>query len=283
MRTLLEKTKSRLEEAGLDNPYNLAQDLVCAVFKVEPVDILTRNYMPDRAKEALLFEYTELVASGKPLQYVLKTAHFLDIELYVDQRVLIPRPETEGLADIARQFIDLRKKRGQGDGSAVTTVLDLCTGSGCIGLYLSKHGGNVTMTDISADALEVAKWNASALGQEVEIKCGDLFEALEQGDGSGVQFDIITANPPYIPTSVIPSLDINVRAWEPVEALDGGEHGWELPDRIVKEYDKFLKPGGLFLMEIGDDQGSHYKTLCPNGRIIQDMEGHDRILAIRKI
>ena len=276
MRTLLEKTKNRLMEAGISDAYNIANELVCHIFKVEPVEIMTRNYLPDRAKEAQLFEYTELCAAGKPLQYVIKTAHFLDIELYVDHRVLIPRPETEGLADIARQFIDLRKKAQQ-----ETTVLDLCTGSGCIALHLAKHNAKVTATDISSDALDVAKWNASALGQEVEFLQGDLFEALCHCEGE--KFDIITANPPYIPSSVIPTLDVNVRAWEPLTALDGGEHGWEIPDRIALEYDKFLNPGGLFLMEIGDDQGQHYKNLCPNGRIIQDLEGHDRILAIRKI
>ena len=274
MRTLLEKTKNRLQEAGIDSPYEKAKELVSAVFQIDPVEILTRNYMPDRAKEAILFEYTELCAQGKPLQYVIKSAQFLDIELYVDPRVLIPRPETEGLADIARQFVDLRKKAGE-----ETSVLDLCTGSGCIALHLAKHNAKVTASDISSDALDVAKWNASTLGQEVEFFQGDLFDAIPEGK----TFDIITANPPYIPTDVIPTLDINVRAWEPVEALDGGPNGYDLPDRIVKSYDKWLNKGGLFMMEIGDDQGSHYKDLCPNGRIIQDLEGHDRILAIRKI
>ena len=274
MRTLLEKTKNRLQEAGIDSPYETAQQLVSAVFKIDPVEILTRNYMPDRAKEAQLFEYTELCAQGKPLQYVVKSQQFLDIEVYVDQRVLIPRPETEGLADIAKQFIDLRKRAKE-----ETTVLDLCTGSGCIALYLSKHNAKVTASDISSDALDVAKWNASMLGQEIEFYQGDLFDAIP----AGKTFDIITANPPYIPTSVIPTLDINVRAWEPLEALDGGPHGTELPDRIVADYDKWLNPGGLFLMEIGDDQGAHYKQLCPQAKIIQDLEGHDRIVAIRKI
>ncbi len=274
MRTLLEKTKSRLQEAGIDSPYEKAQQLISAVFQIDPVEILTRNYLPDRAKEAMLYEYTELCASGKPLQYVIKSAQFLDIELYVDPRVLIPRPETEGLADIARQFVDLRKRANQ-----ETDVLDLCTGSGCIAIYLAKHNAHVCASDISEDALDVAKWNASALGQNVDFYQGDLFDAIP----AEKSFDIITANPPYIPSSVIPTLDINVRAWEPIEALDGGPSGTELPDRIVAAYDKWLRPGGLFLMEIGDDQGEHYKKLCPKARIIQDLEGHDRIVAIRKI
>ncbi len=274
MRNLLEKTRERLRQAGIDDFYHVAQELVCHVFEVDAVEIMTRSYMPDRAKEALLFEYTELCAGGKPLQYVTGRAHFLDIELYVDPRVLIPRPETEGLADIARQFTELRKRSGQ-----ETAVLDLCTGSGCIALYLAKHGAKLCASDISKDALELASWNAASLGLELEFLEGDLFEPVENGR----KFDIITANPPYIPSSIIPSLDIRVRAWEPLEALDGGEHGWELPDRIVSEYDSYLSEGGLFLMEIGDDQGRHYKELCPNGRIIQDLEGHDRILAVRKI
>lgn len=273
MRELLEQTRERLKEAGIPDFYNMAQELVCHVFDVDAMQIMTRNYIPDRAKEALLHEYTELCAAGKPLQYVTKKAYFIDLELYVDHRVLIPRPETEGLADIARQFVDLRRRAGQ-----ETDVLDICTGSGCIGLHLAKHNARVCLGDISDDALDVARWNAAALGLTVETVKSDLFEAFK-----GRQFDIITANPPYIPSSVIPTLDINVRAWEPLSALDGGEHGWELPDKIVAAYDEFLKPGGLFLMEIGDDQGAHYKELCPQGRLIQDLEGHDRILAVRKL
>jgi len=272
MRELLEITRERLKEAGIADYYHMAQELVCHIFNVDAVEIMTRNYMPDRAKEALLHEYTELCAAGKPLQYVTKKAYFLDIELYVDHRVLIPRPETEGLADIARQFVDLRRRSGE-----ETEVLDICTGSGCIGLHLAKHNAKVTLSDISNDALDVAKWNASALGLEVKALQSDLFDAFE-----GKTFDIITANPPYIPSAVIPTLDINVRAWEPLSALDGGEHGYELPDKIANTYDKYLNKGGLFLMEIGDDQGDHFRKLLPNARIIQDLEGRDRIVAIRK-
>ena len=297
MRTLLEKTRDRLKEAGISDYYRMAQDLVCHVFKVDAVEIMTRDYMPDRAKEAELFEYTELCASGKPIQYVINEAHFLDIALYVDHRVLIPRPETEGLADIARQFVDLRRRAGE-----ETRVLDICTGSGCIGLYLAKHNATVTLSDISKDALDVAKWNASTLGLTAEFIQSDLFEGITNdsvgdayaykaadaagdaasGAGTLPQFDIITANPPYIPSGVIPTLDINVRAWEPLEALDGGPTGCEIPDRIIAAYDKYLAKGGLFLMEIGDDQGAHFRALLPQAKIIQDLEGHDRIVALRK-
>ena len=286
MRTLLEKTRERLKEAGISDYYRMAQDLVCHVFKIDAVEIMTRNYMPDRAKEAELFELTELCASGKPVQYVISEAQFLDIALYVDHRVLIPRPETEGLADIARQFVDLRRRAGQ-----ETRVLDICTGSGCIGLHLAKHNAVVTLSDISSDALDVAKWNASTLGLTAEFVKSDLFEnitketvgdAYAYKDGEYPRFDIITANPPYIPSSVIPTLDINVRAWEPLEALDGGPTGCEIPDRIIASYDKYLAKGGLFLMEIGDDQGAHFRALLPQAKIIQDLEGHDRIVALRK-
>lgn len=277
MRELLEKTRARLRDAGIEDFYSIAQELVCHVFGVDAVEIMTRNYLPDRAKEALLTEYTELCASGKPVQYVTGKAQFIDIELYVDARVLIPRPETEGLADVARRFVDLRRGAGQ-----ETSALDLCTGSGCIALYLAKHGAKVTATDISKEALELAAWNASALGTEIDFRQGDLFVALG-ADAPGRRFDVITANPPYIPSSVIPTLDIKVRAWEPLEALDGGAHGWELPDRIVEGFDAYLEPGGLFLMEIGADQGDHYRSLCPKASILQDLEGRDRILAMRKL
>lgn len=286
MRTLLEKTRERLKEAGISDYYRMAQDLVCHVFKIDAVEIMTRSYMPDRAKEAELFELTELCASGKPVQYVISEAHFLDIALYVDHRVLIPRPETEGLTDIARQFVDLRRRAGE-----ETRVLDICTGSGCIGLHLAKHNAAVTLSDISSDALDVAKWNASTLGLAAGFIQSDLFENITNEtvgegyaykEGAIPQFDIITANPPYIPSGVIPTLDINVRAWEPLEALDGGPTGCEIPDRIIADYDRYLAKGGLFLMEIGDDQGAHFKSLLPQAKIIQDLEGHDRIVALRK-
>ena len=275
MRTLLERTRNRLKDAGLSDFYNVAQELVCHVFDVDAVEIMTRNYIPDRAKEARLIEMTELCAAGKPVQYVTNKATFLDAQLYVDHRVLIPRPETEGLADIARQFVDLRARAGEN-----TRVLDLCTGSGCIAIHLAKHNAKVVASDISEDALEVARLNAAMLGLEIEFKAGDLFGAIK--DLPNKKFDIITANPPYIPDDVIPTLDITVRAWEPANALSGGPFGWEIADRILKDFDKYLNPGGLFLMEIGHDQANHFKEILPDAKIIKDLEGHDRIVAYRK-
>lgn len=184
----------------------------------------------------------------EPLQYILGEASFCGFPFYVDPRVLIPRPETELLCEWALELIPSGRK---------TDILDLCCGSGCIGisLKLSRPAASVCLSDISADALDVAARNAARLNADVAICRSDLFSDLPV---SG--FDIIVSNPPYIPSPDCASLQAEVMK-EPLSALDGGDDGLCFYRRICSEAPRHLKPGGFLLMELGDSQADRVRSL----------------------
>ena len=230
---------------------------------------------------------------GRPLQYVLGTAEFMGMEFAVNEAVLIPRPETELLCEEAARI--LRKAQAKyGAAGAVNdtarsgaqmSVLDICTGSGCIAVYLASRfpRADVTASDISADALSVAAENAHRLldCNSVRFVQSDLFEAIAG------RFDLITANPPYIPSEAVLTLQKEVAEYEPHLALDGGREGWELPVSLIRDAAGHLKPQGVLLMEIGDDQGSIVSAEArlsgfTDCKIIKDYSGQDRFLKARK-
>jgi release factor glutamine methyltransferase len=214
--------------------------------------------------------------TGEPLQYVLGSWGFRRLDLAVDSRVLIPRPETELVAETA---IALAK----GCRSPVT-VADLGTGSGAIGLALADElphaGTTVWITDVDADALDVARANLAGLGQaavNVRVAHGSWFEALP----GNTRFDVIVANPPYIAdgSSLI---DDSVHRWEPHRALFGGIDGLDHIRHLVSGAPAHLVPGGWLVLEIGADQGAAVRELFEAGgyaavEIRPDLAGHDRI------
>lgn len=177
----------------------------------------------------------------EPLQYLLGRVRFLDLDLSVDQRVLIPRPETEGLA-----------KRLRGALSDGARVADIGTGSGCLALSLAKAGAQVVATDLSQAALDLAAENAAALGLQASVcfKQGDALEAL---NGEAV-FDLVVSNPPYIDRADEQSLAPEVARWEPALALYAEEAGLALLRRILDAAPDRLKPGGLLALECGQGQ-----------------------------
>jgi release factor glutamine methyltransferase len=184
--------------------------------------------------------------AGEPLQYVLGQWGFRTLDLFVDQRVLIPRPETELVAGFA---IDAVPPGGR--------VVDLGTGSGAIALSIAAERWpdvEVWATDASADALAVARANLAALGRRagvVRLAEGDWFAALP--DELRGTFDVVVANPPYVPDGALVARQ--VRDWEPALALFGGGDGLDHARRIVAEAPAWLRPGGTLVVEIGDDQG----------------------------
>lgn len=202
-----------------------------------------------------------------PVQYLTGRQEFCGLRFLVRQGVLIPRPETELLAEAV--FLHSSGKR----------VLDLCTGSGCIAVTVAKLGtpSFVAASDVSAEALVVAKENAAVNGVTVTFFCGDLFEAV-QGT-----YDIIVSNPPYIRTEEIKELMPEVREYEPELALDGKEDGLYFYRRICAEAGNFLSPGGQLMFEIGYDQGDAVAALlCAAGyekiEVKQDYAGRDRMV-----
>ncbi|MDO4543899.1 MAG: peptide chain release factor N(5)-glutamine methyltransferase [Clostridia bacterium] len=201
--------------------------------------------------------------SGEPLQYILGEWEFYGIKLSVSPKVLIPRPDSETLAESA---IGRIRERGY------RKVLDLCCGSGCIGLAIKKHTeAEITLGDISPDALEVARHNAESNGLEVEIVCSDMFDSIEG------EYDCIVINPPYLSKRDMENLQREVE-FEPKIALYGGEDGLSFYRRIAKDYGKHLKKGGSLFMEIGYGQAESVMAMFENGQAIRDLNGIERVI-----
>lgn len=240
--------------------------IVCEVLNIKRGQL----QMPATVKASQIAKINSLVEelkSGKPLQYILGHTEFYGLKFYVDNNVLIPRMETEQLVEQA--IISLKETDGR-------KVLDLCCGSGCIGLSISKKtNACVTLSDKSAEALEVAKRNAESLQVQAGFVQSDMFESLTG------KFDLVVSNPPYIPSEDIDGLDRNVK-FEPRRALDGGKDGLDFYRLIVKDVDKVLKENGLLMLEVGINQARKVSGLLAEKfrdiQILNDYEGLERVI-----
>jgi release factor glutamine methyltransferase len=231
----------------------------------------------------------ELVArrlEGEPIQYVLGSWAFRTLELLVDRRVLIPRPETEQVVEVALAELD-RIVGARGDGHR-PLVVDLGTGSGAIALSLvaERPGTQVWATDRSADALAVARANLAALGMAgggVRLAEGDWFAALPE-DLAG-QVDLVVSNPPYVAADE--ALPPSVADWEPTGALVPGPSGLEAYDVLVAEAPRWLAPGGALVLEVGAGQAAAVGDRCRAAglvdvRVVPDLGGLDRAVVGRR-
>ena len=210
------------------------------------------------------------IRGGVPFQYVLGEQDFYGLTFKVNQNVLVPRPETELLVDTALAWAAKR--------TGPIKALDLCTGSGCIIVALAKQcQGEFVAGDISGAALEVAAVNAERHGVTVDCRIGDLWDVVARGE----KFDLITANPPYLSAEdmalIAPEL-----AYEPSLALFGGEDGLVLYQPLISQAPKYLNPGGLFLLEIGESQGPQVlrwaEKAFTQSEIKLDLAGRPRLL-----
>lgn len=218
------------------------------------------------------FHYIEERKKKVPLQHLTGEQEFMGITFHVNRHVLIPRQDTEILAETALE----RMKPGM-------RILDMCTGSGCILLSLLKlcreKGITGTGMDVSKEALLTAESNAKRLGILAEFVQGDLFENAEPGK----LFDMIVSNPPYIPTAVIGGLQEEVKLYDPYIALDGREDGLYFYRRIVRECVPFIKRGGCLLFEIGCEQAEAVMGLMEAAGykdigVKKDLAGLDRVV-----
>jgi release factor glutamine methyltransferase len=202
--------------------------------------------------------------SGEPLAYILGWREFFGRKFRVDPSVLIPRHETEILVEQALLV------------QGVRSVLDVGTGSGCIGitLKLEKPEWNVVCSDFSSAAIQVARENAEILGADVKFRHSDLFARFQ-----GETFDLIVSNPPYI--GVEESLPAEVRDHEPHTALFADHHGLEVYERIAQSYQARLNPGGTLILEIGQDQTEPLSRLFPMSQILKDLDGNPRVLVTK--
>jgi release factor glutamine methyltransferase len=231
----------------------------------DPVDDEMAEKAFDAARRRLL---------GEPLQYIFRRADFFGYSIYVDERVLIPRQDTEIMAKEAEAFAEERKARGLN-----TRALDLCTGSGALALALTRSCSSVTASDISPDALAVADINLKNNGACCELVQSDLFDALE-----GRVFDLIVSNPPYIPAGEIEGLGPEVKDHEPRLALDGGADGMDLVRRIISVLGDHLAPEGLAILEIGNGQAEEVCRMAEaegfSARTMSDFSGEQRFVKI---
>ena len=219
---------------------------------------------------------------GVPLQYIVGRQQFMGMEFRVNKNVLIPRQDTEVLVEaVVKEMKNKAWKNPQ--------VLDMCTGSGIIGISIAAgvEDAVVTMTDVSEKAINVAEYNAH--NNQVNRRCmflvGDMFKALSRGS----KYEVLTCNPPYIETKVIETLQTEVKNFEPRIALDGGKDGLDYYRLIAEKAGRFIKKGGILALEIGDKQARSVKKLLEETeqfskpQVIKDLAGLDRAIICERI
>ena len=219
----------------------------------------------------------------EPLQYITGVREFWGLEFKVTPEVLIPRPETEFIIDATLATIQNRHKQ--------VTVVDLCTGSGCIAVCLAKElsSARVIAIDVSDKAISVARENAQRhnVSERILFATGDLFEPLHDLAGRG-QIDVIATNPPYIRAADRQSLQPEVRNFEPAQALFAGLRGTEIAEKIIRAAPAYLGKNGALIMEMGMGQADELETIIvdagsygPSNRV-KDLAGIDRVIIARK-
>lgn len=269
------KAAGVLAERGFEQARLESELLLAGVLGVKRLDLYLQHDRPLSPEE--LERYRTAVRrrlKHEPVQYILGTAAFRHLEVNVDGRVLIPRPETELLVGAVLEWSSVTGRRG--------AVLDIGTGSGAIALSLAAEGGyeRVVASDVSPDALDVARANAERLGlaDRIEFRAGSLFDAVPDGE----RFDVIVSNPPYVADAERDSLAPEVVAHEPAQALFAGADGLMVIVEIVEGAADRLARGGLLALEIGAGQGPAVLELLERtgyaaARLEQDLAGHDRM------
>ena len=263
----LAETKKKFAENGIDESdaewiYSIVLDVKRSELKDE------RVVSPAESKQIAAIAAERL--TGRPLWYIIGDVDFCGCKIKVDERVLIPRPETEQLADIAIKTAE------EGD-----KVLDMCTGSGCLAIAIAKgcekKRVSVTAADVSDAALMLAGESAELNGVAVNFVKSDLF-----GNIRG-RFNLIVCNPPYIRSEEIHTLAREVKDFEPRVALDGGEDGLDFYRRLAKDAHRYVARGGMLILEVGEDQAAEVLRLFEKrdyAIVIKDLEGKDRFLKI---
>lgn len=252
LQDLLRQGEIVLKERKIEQYRNDAYCLLHKHFNVSRAQVLLSQEQ-DYPEALVLAYWADIRARGerRPLQHLLGNWEFMGLSFIVNPNVLIPRPETEWLVEYVLAHYQGKPVR----------VLDLCTGSGCIGLSIRKllPESQVTLVDISDLALEVARENSEALGAAVKIEKWDILQGvpfyLEKE-----RYDLVISNPPYIKTEELPTLQPEVRE-EPAIALDGGQDGLLYYRALAGEWSALLKPGGEMLVETGEDTGAQVLAL----------------------
>ena len=285
---LLENGKVALKKNNIEDAEIKANIILQYVLKMNKIELLINKELGVSKRNAEQYNsYIAEVSQGKPVQYITNKQEFMKLNFYVDKNVLIPQPDTEILVEevlIKVQEIANQQKETYLKSKSIK-ILDLCTGTGAIGISIYKYGKNVEIyaSDVSEKAIEIARRNAIANNANVELILSDMFDQISMCD-----FDIIVSNPPYIKTDVIKELSKEVQN-EPHIALDGGNDGLNFYKIISNEAYKYVKNGGYIMVEIGYDQRDevmelfnktrHYKEI----QSIQDLAGNNRVIKAKVI
>lgn len=282
----------QLKDSGINDAEIDSRMLYCYLTNISSSELILeyQNMLQDFYCEKY-FELIDRRCAGEPLQYIVGSQEFMGLPFKVDKRVLIPRQDTETLVEDVLEIMEKGTLRGN-DFISVKgrswDVLDLCCGSGAIGVSLaklSKVKAQVTLSDVSGEALKVAKLNGekNGLKKEVTFVKGNMFEPFK-GFLKKKKFNLIVCNPPYIRSDVIPTLQREVKEHEPTEALDGGADGLDFYRILAEEAPIFMKKGGILAMEIGHDQGAAVPDLLEetgcfeNIVTLKDLAGNDRVV-----
>jgi release factor glutamine methyltransferase len=298
----IQRSTEFLTRKGVNSPRLHAELLLAHVLNLERMRLYLNFERLLSTDEANTFK-SLVIRRGErePLQQITGSTNFCGFEIAVNRAVLVPRPETELLAEKAVESLkstllrqkqfggqEVQSQKAEADISEhALNALDLGTGSGCLAIALAKNCdlARVVATDVSPEALECAKANAlkNSVADRIEFRLGNSFQTLKAAE----RFDLIVSNPPYIPTSEIESLQSEVKDWEPRLALDGGPDGLDWYRRIASEAEAFLAPGGKVILEFGDGQSEAIRNVFENEKwiveaIIEDYTRRPRIMAARR-
>ena len=258
---LLKFGRMELEKNNIEDAFIISRLLVQHILKIDRNKlIIEREKEVEECKKEEYKNYIKEIVEGKPIQYITNNQEFMKLNFYVDQNVLIPQPDTETLVEEVLNMVDKNEK---------IKILDMCTGSGAIGVslayYLNKS--QITLADISNEAIKVAKVNAkkNKVQERTRFIKTDMFENIKE------KFDIIVSNPPYIKTNIIHTLEKQVQN-EPHIALDGGEDGLEFYKILIEEAPKYLEKSGKLFLEIGYDQKQEVENLARQNRNYKKIE-----------
>ena len=271
------KTRKALRDAGIE-AYSLEARLIVSLAAGKTTEALTRDlslYAGD-GLDAAVRDMVRRRIEGEPVAYITGGWEFYGVPLDITPDVLIPRSDTEVMVRAAIELFAGRNGRPR--------ILDLCTGSGCVGCALGVHmpGARVVMVDNSPKALSVCRKNILKNKLEVRVMCVEA-DVTEKPPMLLGKFDLITCNAPYIPSRELITLDPSVRDYEPVAALDGGEDGLDVIRPVIKYWKSCLKDNGVIMLEIGEGQAPQVMELLTKAGFrrvgaLQDTGGTDRVI-----
>ncbi len=265
---LRKKLKSEFESLNIETED--VDFIISEVLNVKRTDLILIDEI-SAGQESQIKEVCNMRKNNIPVDKIFKKSYFYGLEFKVDKNVLSPRPESELIVEKAIEYIKANNYK---------TCLDLCTGSGCLAISTKLNCEiDMTASDISTKALNIAKQNAKTLNADIKFVCSDMFEKIEG------KFDLIISNPPYIDSDEVKELDLEVVNNDPHIALDGGAMGLKFYNIIHDNLRMFLQDNGMIIMEIGEDQKELIISLFNDFNLVEslkDLSGNDRVLIFSK-